>query len=709
MNKKVKKVTFITAILCILLSNFSILAKTQNSYTVNDGVNVPIPQPYEITNTINALKNTDTNKMYLNLPSDIFIYNNQYFFVADTGNNRIVKTTLDGDLVSEYTEAGGKALKNPQGVFVTDDNIIYIADTGNARIVTIDENGTLIKEYDKPQSSMLEDISVYAPSKITVSKSGELYVLLGERIMKLDSSNNFRGFIGQTDIGFDFTEWLLRLVASEEQKQGMSKRTASTYYNFCTYDGKLLYAVSQDSNSQIKILNTVGNNIYRTNGSVNSGMTAVWDKIANYFRGKVISKSYSYGEVVNRENPIFNDICVNDNGIITVVQKQNGIIYQYDQNGKLLCAFGGIGNQKGQFSNPVSMVTDSEGLIYVLDSSLGNIQIFAPTDFIKSVQSATIAYDNGDYNKSKELWNNVLESDETYPLALEGLGNACFKNGDWKGAMEYYKSYNDRSLYTKAFSKYIYEIFRENFVLLVLSVLFIVFLIVFFGSKFIKNTKKTVSDFEYNKVQKASFIQQLKLSFGMMFCPLRTVNAIKYNRGKIKGYGAATIILAMCATRLLFVFYVHYPMQDIELQNVDILLELIKLILPIITWIVASYLISGQFDGESTLLENFLAASYSLTPYIVLNLFATGLSQFVSWDQRFLFGFIVNGATIIVFILLFVSVMRLNDYGFGRTVAVSLISICAIAIIWIAALLGYTVVARLVKCIGDIIYEIRLL
>lgn len=707
--KKILRFIAVTSILCLLLTGINVFAATPKSYTINDGVEVPMPSPYDFVNSINVIKGMDNEKAYLKLPSDIFIFNNEYLFIADTGNNRILQTTLDGIFVSEFTEANGIKFKSPQGVFVTDENVIYIADTGNSRIVSIDKDGKFIYEYGKPKSSMLEDVSVYSPTKITVSKSGELYVLLGERIMKLDSSNDFRGFIGQTDIGFDFTEWLLRLVASDEQKQSMTKRTASTYYNFCLHEGKLLYAVSQDAKSQIKILNTVGNNIYRTNGGVSAGMANVWDNIINYFKGKVISKSYSYGQIVDRNNPVFNDICVNDKGIITVIQKQNGMLYQYDTNGQILAAFGGLGSQKGQFTNPVSIVTDNEGLIYVLDSSFGNIQVFAPTDFIISIQQAVIAYDNGEYDTSKELWNEVLDADETYPLALAGLGNACFKNNDWKGAMEYYKRYNDRGLYTKAFSKYVYEIFRENFAIVVISVVIIVLLLILLISKLSKSTKKLVSDFEYNRISNANLWHQLRLSFGMMFCPLRTINAIKYNRGKIKGYGAAIVLLVAFVTRLLFVFFVHYPMQDIELQNVDILLEFVKLILPVVTWIIASYLISSQFDGESTMLENFLAASYSMNPYIVLNLFATGLSQFISWDQRFLFGLIVNGATVIMIILFFISVLKLNDYSFGKTVIISLISVVAIAIIWVATLLGYTVVARFIRYIGDVIYEIRLL
>lgn len=707
MKKFLKFVTLI-CLLAIVLGSVNASAATKNSYTLNDGVEVPIPYSYEVVDTINTFTNAG-DKAYLNLPTDIFIQNNEFLYIADTGNNRIVKITLDGVFVGEITSVGEKDLKSPQGVFVTNDNLIYIADTGNSRIVCIDEQGNLIKEFGKPESSMLEDISLYSPTKITVSDTGELYVLLGERIMKVDSLNNFRGFIGQTNIGFDFTEWLLRLVASEEQKQNMNKRFASTYYNFCIHEGKLLYAVSQDTNSQIKVLNTVGNNIYRTNGGVSTGMGTIWDTIVNYFKGKVISKSYSYGQQFNKESPVFNDICVNADGIVTVIQKQNGMIYQYDQNGQILCAFGGLGEQKGQFSNPVSIVTDSDGLLYVLDSSYGNIQVFEPTDFIKSVQQATIAYDEGKYNESQELWTKVLTIDETYPLALAGLGNACFKNRDWKGAMEYYQRYNDRSLYTKAFSKYIYEIFRENFVLTVVIILILVLLVIYLASKLINGTKSIVADFEYNRIPKANFIQQLRLSFGMVVCPIRTLNALKYNRGRIAGWGAAVVMAAAFLTRLAFVFFVHYPMQDIELQNVDVFLELVKLILPIVTWIVSSYLISSQFDGESKLLENFIAASYSMMPYIILNLFATGLSQFISWDQRFLFGFIVNGATIIVIVLLFLSVLKLNDYSFGRTVVVSLISILAMGIIWIAALLGYTVVARLIKFIADVIYEIRLL
>ena len=86
----------------------------------------------------------------LNNPQDLFCDTNGYLYVADTGNNRIIKLdknykvnkTYDGfDLDGEYNY-----FKEPSGVYVDKDGSLFIADTGNKRIVKIDEVCSLDKE-----------------------------------------------------------------------------------------------------------------------------------------------------------------------------------------------------------------------------------------------------------------------------------------------------------------------------------------------------------------------------------------------------------------------------------------------------------------------------------------------------------------------------------------------------------------------------------
>ena len=89
----------------------------------------------------------------------------------------------------------------------------------------------------------------------------------------------------------------------------------------------------------------------------------------------------SFDETGTAVYPLFSDITVG-NGIITVAEQNSAHLYQYDSEGNLLAVFGGKGTLAGQFDVISSIAQDSQGRLYVLDSSHNTIQILEPTQMI---------------------------------------------------------------------------------------------------------------------------------------------------------------------------------------------------------------------------------------------------------------------------------------------------------------------------------------
>jgi len=701
-------------LLCVFSMTFSAAAAGMEDYTIDDGQKIAIPDAYTYSYTINTVVNEAGERSILGQPSDLFLDKNGYLYVVDSLNNRVVKITTEGKLIKEYTEAGDIPFFNPQGVYVEENGDLYISDTDNGRIVHLTADGKLVKEYGLPDSPMLSEVTSYAPTKIGMTEAGALYVLMGENIMRLDRSNTFRGYVGQADVGFDFLDALLRLVASEEQKKSIEKRTAAPYDNFCLDDQGLIYAVSRDTKEgQLKILNTVGNNIYRKVGSATSDWQAIQQMIGGFFSGNVISKAFTYGEtaVVNgkTEQPQFTDICVDKNGIITVIQKNNSRLYQYDATGNLLAVFGGEGTLQGEFAIPISLVVDDDGRLYVLDQSYGTITVLEPTAFIETVQQATVAYDEGDYEEADKLWMEVLTVDETYPMAHFGAGRTAFKNGDWQEAMEYFAYASDRQEYSNAFAEQRYEIIKANFWLIALIVVVVVSILGVALALLIKYSKKLLVDFELRRIDRVGFGKGLLLGTNVLVRPSRTFEAIKYGRGRISTKAPLFILLVVFLVRLFFIFTVHYPFQDVQVDEANLVLEFIKLLLPVITWICVTYLISSQFEGESTFKENLTAVGFSMIPYIFVNLLAAGLSHVMCWNEKGFFAVMVNGVMLWYIFLFIRAVQRLNEYSFIRTVCVCLISLAGMVLCWFVALFAYSLVVCLAQFVQDIFLEIQLM
>ena len=102
-----------------------------------------------------AVSGQDLGCGAFNTPSDLFRDWEDRFYIADSGNNRIVVT--DGDFSKATriydklkTEDGETTLKDPEGIYVSQETqCMYIADTGNSRLLVCDLDGNVQMEDRK--------------------------------------------------------------------------------------------------------------------------------------------------------------------------------------------------------------------------------------------------------------------------------------------------------------------------------------------------------------------------------------------------------------------------------------------------------------------------------------------------------------------------------------------------------------------------------
>lgn len=467
--KLFKRICAIALSVIVLLSVtgtvFALNEGIDYSYSVNDDFErSTLPKTFKVNSVISG--NFDGSTMLM--PEDMFISKDGFVFIADTGNDRILKLTLNGEFVASFKaeEVGG--LNGPKGVYVTPDGEIYIADTGNKRLLALNPDGTLRKEFPKPESEMLSDTMVYEPTKITVSNSGLIYVVMGKEFMSITQNNEFFGYLGSSKVKFSLKNMFINMFASETQKALLTKVQPSAYNNFDLGNDGIVYAVSNSKESQIKKITSVGENIY---------------------------EEKFYGEYVYDKNnimivPFYNDISVDETGLIYVCETNSKTIYQYDQKGNSISSFGGAGETAGYFSMPTAIDVADNGNVYVLDAERGNIQIFVQTYFMQQVSKALMLFENGKYTEAEKVLNNIVELNSSYAFAHDVLGTIELKKKNYKDAMKHFEISGNQEDFGIAYGKQMHEKITANFALVAVGVIVLFFAIAIGIAKFKKLSDK---------------------------------------------------------------------------------------------------------------------------------------------------------------------------------------------------------------------------
>lgn len=125
----------------------------------------------------------------LKAPGAVAVNTYGNLYVADTGNNRVLKVTIPGSATSVGTQ-----LSSPSGLALDSSADVFIADTGNNRIVAVTPAGaqrTIIASTDTPGGTAL-------------SKPAGLSYFSGFTLMIADTGNN-RVFYGIAAASTDFT------------------------------------------------------------------------------------------------------------------------------------------------------------------------------------------------------------------------------------------------------------------------------------------------------------------------------------------------------------------------------------------------------------------------------------------------------------------------------------------------------------------------
>ncbi len=741
MKRTTKFITAVLAILMVymgLIGGFASNAAAYTTYTYSiHGDPLSSPDAYTPEKVITSanIGLDGVNGKAIDTPKDLFVDYNNRVYIADPKNNRIL--VLDKYMttvlmsIGSFTNAHGvaDALSAPEGLFVTQpsggrDGEIYVADTANARIVVFNYDGTFNRLFDEPESDVFDNDAYYTPIALAVDSSGRIYVVSRstyEGVIALNADGSFSSILASQKVSTGFLGFLDKIWSKFQtaaQKAQEDEVLSDSFNNIAIDSSNMIYVTTEniDPSSQqsaitsksksgdyapVKKLNPDGDDIMRRNGFYPpSGEVQVSNSLTSSNGGRPTGAS----KIV--------DVALGQEGTWSIADQKRSHIFTYDKNGNLLFVFGDMGSQIGnikkisalcyQFADEASTNAGLPGKLLVLDEENNCITVYKRTEYGDILMTALSHTNNKEYDKAVDDWQDILQRNNNYDAAYVGIGDALYREGNWEGAMEEYKTAYDTASYSNAFKMHRKDLVSKYiFIIILVIVVLLVAVTKFFGFAGKVNKKAAV------KKGKKNFGEEVLYAFHVIFHPFDGFWDLKHEkRGSVRAaiFWLVMVILAFVYNSFGSGYIVSGGNASSQVQSA--FAQAIGILVPLLLFVTANWCLTTLFDGEGSFKDVFIATCYAASPLSYLIFIATIISNFVTSSEVGFVSLITGFAWVWFAMLLFFGIMTTHDYSMSKNILTTLGTIVGMCIIMFLVILFSGLLLKMTSFVSNIATEL---
>lgn len=600
-----------------------------------------------------------------------------FLYIADTGNRRILKL----DPAFQVVAALGKdVLAAPTGVFVDKAGTMYIADAGKNAVVILDKDGNLLAELGRPSEPLFGRSQQFLPRKIAVDVRKNLYIVSEGSVnglVMMNTDGRFIGYFAANAAQMSLKMILQRMFLTEEQLAQFIKNVAPSPSNVAIDRRSLVYTVTAGTVPQrsIRKFNIAGRNLY---GDIHGSTT-------------------------------FRDLHVSDDGLLVAVDA-NGKIYEYNWNGTLLFVFGAPdrGEQRlGTLSNPTAIERVGDDL-YVLDKDKNAILVYRATDFARRVHEGVRLYMEGLYREARPYFEEVLTYNGLFIMAYQGIADACYQDRDYTCALAMYRYAEDRRGYSEAFWELRNVVLQRYLGSALMALVGLGAFASVFGR--LERRRGWLNPLRAwaGRLRRLRLVDDFVFLFRFIRYPADSFYYIKKDlRGSLRfafllyAWVVVARVLSLYLTGFLFSPYAS-PAQ-IRVEQ-----EITYLVLGLVLWNAANYLVSTISDGEGRVRDVVIGSAYSLFPYALFAVPIALFSNLLSLNEIFLYTFSTQLMLFWTGLMFFIMVKEVHNYSLSETIRNILITLFTMGIFLLTGYILYVLFNQLYEFIRAIVQEVGL-
>ena len=695
--------------LCTLIGGLSIFGAAYKSYTYSiEGTPVDSPDAFTPDRQVSAIEMNLAKSSAANLsdPADLVVDEFENVYIVDRATNRVIMLNKYYKFVMEFgtsfinDQGVPDSLNQPSGMFVTSDEI-YVADTENCRLVVFDRNGEFKRIVEEPTSDVMPEGSIYKPVAVAVDGVGNMYVVSSTTnmgVIVLNSNGDFQCFLGAQKVAVDAATLLWRQFMTAEQR-AQTQSFVSTEYNNITIDeegfvyvtsssieeGSQQAAVMANSSdySPVKKLNSSGDDVMARSGFFGPGEV------------NVITSSKNDNDILGASTVV--DVALGPEGTWTIVDQKRSKYYTYDSYGRLLHVFGDKGQMLGNVVMAEAIAYQGDKLI-VLDKSLMNLTVFVRTEYGDILIEALHNDNQRNYEAAVGDWERILQRNGNFDAAYVGIGKSKYRDGDWEGAMEYYKYAYDTAQYSEAFKEFRKEWVSDNIWMIPVVLIIVLFLL----GRLFKWAGKVNKAGILNK-GKRKMHEEVLYAFHLFGHPFDGFWDLKHEkRGSVRGATFWVVLAVLSFTyQAVGQAYLFNPTGATS----SIFMQAISILMPLFLVVTANWCLTTLMDGEGSYKDIYIACGYSLAPMPFFVIPSVLLTHVFSLNEAGIVSLLVSMAWIWVGLLVFFGLMVTHGYSLFKNLITCVMTIVGAAFIMFLGLLFTGLIQKIVGFISSIITE----
>lgn len=610
----------------------------------------------------------------LKRPADLFVDEHDTLYIADSGNKRVVRCTLEGEFIQVY---GEDILNTPEALYVRHDKL-YVADRKLEQVIVFDiATGSVVFELSHPQVSLYGIKSTFRPLKIAVDESGGMYVISAGNtngIAQFSADGTFLGYFGANDTALSLIEKLKRLTYTQEQLNTLKKNVPPTPTSIDMDAQGLVYTVTTGVDAP-KRLSMSGLNIM--------------DSVQNGFSNAV-------------------DIAVGPQETIFVVNEQ-GYIIEYSQDGRTLFYFAGEDIDRtriGLFVAAAAIDVDSEGRLYVLDRDKALVQRFETTEYANLVHTALSMYQNGLYAQSREPWEKVAQMNSMFDYAQRGLGKAYYKLEMYEEALQSFRFGGDWKGYSDAYWE-IRNVWLQEYILWIFAgIAAFVAIRKLWRLLKVKNAAAAKVSSKLSRLGDKKLLRELRFMTYFIKNPSDAYYGVRFEN-KVSVLSSTILYVLFFAIYMVDKYATGFLFKTVPDGYYQVFNDLVLVIGGGLLFIIACNLICSIKDGEGTFKQMYCGFAYALTPYLILRPIHFALSYVLTYNESFILTCLNVVMLVGCFVLIIMMVKTLQNYTFKQTLVVLLLTLFTMLMLVIALVIAAALVMQLLEFITSVWKEAR--